>query len=59
MYNQRSAYWDELQFVEDSMNLRNIGRYMNVNLRNNMVSKSGITFQSRCFFAFTQTYHIE
>ena len=33
MYNQRSAYWDELQFVEDSMNLRNIGRYMNVNLR--------------------------
>ena len=24
-----------------------------------MVSKSGITFQSRCFFAFTQTYHIE
>ena len=23
-----------------------------------MVSKSGITFQSRCFFAFTQTYHI-
>ena len=33
VYNQRSAYWDELQFVEDSMNLRNIGRYMNVNLR--------------------------
>ena len=32
MYNQRSAYWDELQFLEDSMNLRNIGRYMNVNL---------------------------
>ena len=24
-----------------------------------MVSKSGITFQSRCFFAFTQNYHIE
>ena len=24
-----------------------------------MVSKSGITFQSRCFFAFTPTYHIE
>ena len=24
-----------------------------------MVSKSGITFQSRCFFAFTQTYRIE
>lgn len=30
---KRTFGYDELQFVEDSMNLRNMGHYMNVNLR--------------------------
>ena len=51
MYNQRSAYWDELQFVEDSMNLRNIGRYTNVNLTKcNKNSPTSLGSEMNCGF---------